>query len=56
MLVKNIEFSGHQRNTKTEFSQKAHVSRFTAIHHLKAEIRSMFLGPFFDQSEGITYM
>ena len=40
MLIKNIEFSGHQRNTKTQFSQKAHVSWFTAIHHLKAEIES----------------
>ena len=40
MLIKNIKLSGHQRNTKTLFSQKAHVSWFTAIHHLKAEIKS----------------
>ena len=40
MLIKNIEFSSHQRNTKTQFSQNAHVSWFIAIHHLKAEIES----------------
>ena len=58
MLIKNIEFSGHQKNTKTEFSQKAHVSSFTAIHHLKAEIKSfkmvcnMPLGLFLTETKG----
>ena len=42
--------------------EKAHVSRFTTIHHLKAEIESFkmvcntSLGLFFGRNEGITYM
>ena len=40
MLLKNIVIWVTKETQKLEFSQKAHVSRFTAIHHLNAEIES----------------
>ena len=40
MLIKNIKIWVTKDTQKHDFLKKAHVSRFTTIHHLKAEIES----------------